>query len=68
MAQNNQYFKTFKEGLSRVYTVSQLKSLGAQISTRLPTRKAELVGHINNKLVFTNLKEIVGLGFIFAHH
>jgi hypothetical protein len=57
MTQNNQNFETLKQGLT-AYTVPQLKSLGTQISKKLPTRKAELVNHIN-ELVFRNLEEIV---------
>lgn len=58
MAQKHSNFETLKAALSSAYTVSQLKSLGSQISTNLPTRKAELVDHINST-VFRNLKEIV---------
>ncbi|WP_321492194.1 hypothetical protein [uncultured Desulfobacter sp.] len=58
MAQKHSNFETLKAALSSAYTVSQLKSLGSKISTNLPTRKAELVDHINST-VFRNLKEIV---------
>lgn len=57
MAENNQNFETLKQGLT-AYKVYELKSLGTLISKKLPTRKAELVDHIN-KLVFSNLNDIV---------